>query len=100
MEGMEELINDFVSIIEDFKSKRHDLLDFHNNKFDRDYVEFNVKISELENSLQVRTLICALFSPRPPAPGGPTLESSLCFSNSTAADPLRYYLPLTLCATI
>ncbi|CAM9398292.1 unnamed protein product, partial [Ectocarpus sp. 12 AP-2014] len=29
-----------------------DLLAYHNNKFDRDYVEFNVKISDLECSLQ------------------------------------------------
>ena len=36
----------------EFKGKKHDLLDYHNNKFDRDYVEFNVSISELEGSLQ------------------------------------------------
>ena len=38
--------------LEGFKAKRHDLLGYHNNQFDRDYVEFNVKISELEGSLQ------------------------------------------------
>ena len=28
------------------------MIRYHNNQFDRDYVEFNVKISELEGSLQ------------------------------------------------
>ena len=35
-----------------FRGKGHDLLDFHNNRFDRDYVDFNVKMHELESSLQ------------------------------------------------
>ena len=52
LEGMEELIELFHAIVRDFRQKRHDLLDYHNNKFDRDYVEFNVKISDLEGSLQ------------------------------------------------
>ena len=52
LEGMEELIEQFHNIVRDFRQKRHDLLDYHNNKFDRDYVEFNVKISDLEGSLQ------------------------------------------------
>lgn len=50
---MEDLIDQFHSIVKDFRLKRHDLLAYHNNKFDRDYVEFNVKISDLECSLQV-----------------------------------------------
>jgi len=53
LEGMESLINQFHSIVKEFRLKRHDLLDYHNNKFDRDYVEFNVKISDLEGSLQL-----------------------------------------------
>jgi len=52
LEGMEGLISTFHGIIDEFKGKRHDLLDYHNNKFDRDYVEFNVHISDLEGSLQ------------------------------------------------
>ncbi|KAJ1453032.1 dynein heavy chain, N-terminal region 1-domain-containing protein [Pelagophyceae sp. CCMP2097] len=52
LEGMEELIDHFHAIVRDFRQKRHDLLDYHNNKFDRDYVEFNVKISDLESLLQ------------------------------------------------
>jgi len=52
LEGMEALIDRFHKIKKEFRSKSHDLLDYHNNKFDRDYVEFNVRISDLEGSLQ------------------------------------------------
>jgi len=52
LEGMESLIEQFHLIVREFRLKRHDLLDYHNNKFDRDYVEFNVKISDLEAALQ------------------------------------------------
>jgi dynein heavy chain len=52
LEGMERLIEQFHLIVKEFKLKRHDLLDYHNNKFDRDYVEFNVKITDLEAALQ------------------------------------------------
>lgn len=63
LEGMEGLIDQFHSIVKDFRLKRHDLLAYHNNKFDRDYVEFNVKISDLECSLQARycTLAVACY---------------------------------------
>lgn len=36
----------------DFRGKRHDLLDCHNGKFDRDFAEFNARIAELEAALQ------------------------------------------------
>jgi len=52
LEGMEQLIARFHQIVKEFRGKGHDLLDYHNNKFDRDYVEFNVKISDLEGALQ------------------------------------------------
>ena len=52
LEGMETLTTKFKDIIEDFKKKRHDLLDTNNNKFDRDWVEFNVEISHLDVALQ------------------------------------------------
>ncbi len=44
LEGMERLIEQFHLIVREFRLKRHDLLDHNNNKFDRDYVEFNVKV--------------------------------------------------------
>ncbi|EER04791.1 hypothetical protein Pmar_PMAR024297, partial [Perkinsus marinus ATCC 50983] len=40
-DGMEQLVVSSRTIMEEFRNKRHDLLDFHNNRFDRDYVEFN-----------------------------------------------------------
>ena len=53
LDGMAPLIEAFGQIIDQIKSKGHDLLDFHSNKLDRDYVEFNVRIGELEQSLQI-----------------------------------------------
>ena len=52
LEGMDMLIDHFNSIRSEFRSRNHDLLDYHNNKFDRDYVEFNVHISDLESKVQ------------------------------------------------
>ena len=42
----------FDQILDQFKEKKHDLLDYNTNKFDRDFVEFNVRVGELETSLQ------------------------------------------------
>ena len=53
LEGMEGLCEKFTAIYDDFKSKGHDLLDFNDSRFDRDYVEFNVRISDLEDELQL-----------------------------------------------
>lgn len=52
MDGIRQLVGNFQYIVDDFKVKRHDLLEFLNNRFDRDYVEFNVRVSELEGALQ------------------------------------------------
>ena len=52
LEGMEPLVDEFMNIKQDFRARNHVLLDYHNNKFDRDYVEFNVRISELEGGMQ------------------------------------------------
>lgn len=52
LEGMEDIIAKFNSIIREFQYRNHDLLDYKNNRFDRDYVEFNVRISDLEGLLQ------------------------------------------------
>jgi dynein heavy chain len=51
-EGLDPLLVAFNEIVKQFRSKGHDLLDYHSNRFDRDYVEFNSKMSELETSLQ------------------------------------------------
>ena len=52
LEGMEYLTDQFNTIKTEFKSRNHDLLDYQNNKFDRDFVEFNVRVSDLEGTLQ------------------------------------------------
>ncbi|KAG2951559.1 Dynein gamma chain, flagellar outer arm [Phytophthora cactorum] len=52
LEGMDALLASFNTIIREFRAHKHDLLDYHNNKFDRDYVEFNIQIADLEASLQ------------------------------------------------
>lgn len=48
LEGMEKLSATFQMNIEKLKSKNHELLDSTSNKFDRDFVEFNVEISHLD----------------------------------------------------
>jgi dynein heavy chain, axonemal len=52
LEGMEPLVETFNGILEGFKAKSHDVLDFADQSFDHDYVEFNVQIAELETQLQ------------------------------------------------
>ncbi|GBG28853.1 Dynein heavy chain 5, axonemal [Hondaea fermentalgiana] len=52
LEGMEGLIAQFNRIVHDFRSRQHDLLDFYNNKYDRDYIQFNMRITDLESQLQ------------------------------------------------
>jgi dynein heavy chain len=51
-DGLDPLLIAFNEVVKSFRSKGHDLLDFHSNRFDRDYVDFNVKMHELESSLQ------------------------------------------------
>jgi len=59
VEGMEILIQRFFDIVIDFKRKPYDLLDFSKNAFDRDYLEYTVKIGDLEQ--QVQTFINLSF---------------------------------------
>mmetsp|Transcript_22862 Transcript_22862/g.57026 ORF Transcript_22862/g.57026 Transcript_22862/m.57026 type:complete len:4419 (+) Transcript_22862:2-13258(+) len=52
IEGMDGFIGNFFGIMDEFKRKPYDLLDFQLNQFDRDYLEFSANIHELESSLQ------------------------------------------------
>ena len=52
LEGMESLSKEFEDLAIGFIAKRHDLLAFTSNDFDRDFVEFNVNIDALEVKLQ------------------------------------------------
>jgi dynein heavy chain len=49
---METLVKSFIQIVDDFKRKPYDLLDYTKNAFDRDFLEFNVNVAELETALQ------------------------------------------------
>tara|TARA_B100000513_G_scaffold78983_3_gene32132 strand:+ start:690 stop:1031 length:342 start_codon:yes stop_codon:yes gene_type:complete len=51
-EGLESLLDAFFSLVDNFKRKPYALLDFGTSQFDRDYLEFNANIHELESSVQ------------------------------------------------
>jgi len=51
-DGIDPLVQAFSEVVRAFRNKGHELLDYHSNRFDRDYVDFNVKMHELESSLQ------------------------------------------------
>jgi len=52
VEGMESLMSQFFTLVDDFKRKPYDLLDYTKNTFDRDFLEYNVNIAEQETMLQ------------------------------------------------
>jgi dynein heavy chain len=52
LENIQPIVNSFQQYVNSFKKKNHKLLDFNNNTFDRDFVEFNVDVSSVETSLQ------------------------------------------------
>ena len=52
LEGIEEILRKFGMVMDDLKSKNHNLLDYESTIFDRDFIEFNVEVSNLETSLQ------------------------------------------------
>lgn len=53
IDGLESIVQNFDGVVDDIKRKPYDLLDFSNTQFDRDYMEFNVNIHELEMEIQV-----------------------------------------------
>ena len=52
LEGMSGLTDLFFEIVEEFKSKGHDLLDYRDTQFAMEYVQFNLRIGDLEKALQ------------------------------------------------
>jgi hypothetical protein len=64
--GLESVLKSLYTIIDDVKRKPYDLLDYSRNQFDRDYLEFNVNIHDLEISLLVRLQ------------AGPHISTALC----------------------
>jgi Dynein heavy chain, N-terminal region 1 len=57
MEGLQKMVRDFYSIVEDIKRRPYDLLDYGQNQFERDFLEFKVNIHDLELALQVSSLL-------------------------------------------
>jgi hypothetical protein len=51
--GLEQIIKSFYSIVDDVKRKPYDLLDFSRTQYERDMLEFEVNIHDLEMGLQV-----------------------------------------------
>ena len=52
LEGIGHILQTFYGYVNLFKKKSHKLLDYNNNTFDRDFVEFNVDVSSVETELQ------------------------------------------------
>ena len=52
LDGLDQMIKNFYNIVDDIKRKPYDLLDFYRTQFDRDFLEFNVNIHDLELALQ------------------------------------------------
>jgi dynein heavy chain len=51
IDSMEVIVMKYDTQLENFKSKTSRLLDFQNTKFDKDYVAFNLSISDIESNL-------------------------------------------------
>lgn len=52
LEGIKPILDTFDKFVTQFKKRNHKLLDYTNNTFDRDFVEFNVDVSSVETELQ------------------------------------------------
>ena len=52
IDGLNGMIKRFFVIADEFKRKPYDLLDYAKNQYDRDFLEFNVNIHDLETQLQ------------------------------------------------
>jgi dynein heavy chain len=48
LENIQPIIDSFNKYVKKFKNKEHKLLDYDKNTFDRDFVEFNVDVSQVE----------------------------------------------------
>ena len=51
----------FGNILEEVRRKPYDLLDASKTIFERDFLEFNVHISDLEASVQAQTVLSSLL---------------------------------------
>lgn len=58
------MLRSFYQIVDDIKRKPYELLDYARNTFDRDYLEFNVNIHDLDSQMQVRWHSACVMSRR------------------------------------
>ena len=59
---LESVILSFWEYLDAFREEGHDLLDFHDELFDRDFALFNTRVSDLERTMQIyidRSFGCA-----------------------------------------
>jgi dynein heavy chain len=52
VDGASDKIKKFFNVVEEFKRKPYDLLEYTKNQYDRDFLEFNVQVNDLEFKLQ------------------------------------------------
>lgn len=52
LDGLDALHSDFVRVIADFKRRGYDPLDMNDRAFETDYLDMNVRVSEIETRLQ------------------------------------------------
>ena len=52
VDGMAELMQSYGSLLVGFQKKNHDLLDYENSVFERDFVEFMMSNSQIESDIQ------------------------------------------------
>lgn len=58
IEGLQPIMKRFGDIVEEVRRKPYDLLDAAKNIFDRDFLEFNVHINDLELAVQACACLC------------------------------------------
>jgi len=52
LENIQPIVSSFEAFVAQLKKKSHKLLDYTNNIFDRDFVEFKTDVSSVETELQ------------------------------------------------
>jgi len=101
LEGMGKLMAEFEDLARGLEGRRHDLLLYTSNDFDRDFVEFNVNVEQLEVKVQgfinesfqnIRYSLADVADPKAGGEEGAPVEGSFkIFSLEGAMDLLAQY---------
>jgi dynein heavy chain len=51
LEGIDQILSVFNGRVKNFKALNHKLLAYNEDRFDRDFVEFNVYVSDVDTML-------------------------------------------------